>query len=360
MKDKRIKQYLFLFPLILIAFSVAVPKCCSQAISGEIALRVLTEKNSVLTTDFIEESLKNIMSHVKNFSSFKTRVTGYPGSFEAADYIYNFFSKIGLSPEKKGYLIAVPLSRESYIMVGDLKFNAEPLWPNGVQTCKTPPEGISGRLVYIGDGSYEKIENVELKDSIAVMDFNSGTNWIRAADLGAKAIVFIESDLTSSLESLKKAVPAPINIPRLYVNRSVGEELIKLSHLNQWATIFNDMRWEEIEAYNVVSVIEGSTYPEEIIIVSAHYDSWSIVPALAYGAEDALSIAALLEFARYFYENRPARTLMFVAFSGYYQATAGSTNFVEQFFFSEEIQSGRKKIVLHIGLDFSTESDGLD
>ncbi|MEM2704392.1 MAG: M28 family peptidase, partial [Candidatus Bathyarchaeia archaeon] len=362
MGNRKARQYLFALFLILIASSIIIS--ISQAISKGGTPEILLGKSSrspiEFSEEFLENIINNIMGHVKVFSSFKTRVTGYLGSLEAANYIYDFFVKIGLSPEKKGYSIAIPLSRESYITVGNSRFNAEPLWPNGVQTCKTPPGGITGRLVYIGDGRYEEIEGKDLVDSIAIMDFNSRANWIRAADLGAKAIIFIEPDSTTSLESLKKAVSAPINIPRLYVSKDVGEELIKLSNLNQQATIFNDMRWEEITAYNIVAIVEGSIHPEEIIIVSAHYDSWSVVPTLAYGAEDSLSVATLLEIARYFSENRPVRTLMFVAFSGFYQATAGSTNFVEQFFFQEDIQNGSKKIVLHIGLDFSTESDGLD
>jgi hypothetical protein len=62
---------------------------------------------------------------------------------------------------------------------------------------------------------------------------------------------------------------------------------------------------------NIEAEIPGTQKPEEIIIVGAHYDSVSGSP----GANDnASGVAALLELARNFKEERPERTLRFVAF----------------------------------------------
>ena len=62
---------------------------------------------------------------------------------------------------------------------------------------------------------------------------------------------------------------------------------------------------------NVEVEVPGSSRASEIVVIGAHYDSAAGAP----GANDNGSgVAALLELARLFYGQRPARTLRFVAF----------------------------------------------
>ncbi|MCX8045146.1 MAG: M28 family peptidase, partial [Desulfobacterota bacterium] len=63
--------------------------------------------------------------------------------------------------------------------------------------------------------------------------------------------------------------------------------------------------------YNVIAEVRGSSRPEEIIIIGAHYDTFPGSP----GADDNGSgIAALLVLARLFSGNVLERTLRFAAF----------------------------------------------
>jgi Iap family predicted aminopeptidase len=65
------------------------------------------------------------------------------------------------------------------------------------------------------------------------------------------------------------------------------------------------------ECYNLEAEITGSEKPDEIVIISAHYDSLEGTP----GANDnATGVAALLALARAFADSKPERTLRFVAF----------------------------------------------
>jgi hypothetical protein len=60
--------------------------------------------------------------------------------------------------------------------------------------------------------------------------------------------------------------------------------------------------------YNVVGTVRGSRYPEEVVYLTGHYDSWFL------GANDnAATVACLLEAARALRGYRPRRTLRFVA-----------------------------------------------
>ncbi|MCW8133012.1 MAG: FtsX-like permease family protein [Planctomycetota bacterium] len=66
------------------------------------------------------------------------------------------------------------------------------------------------------------------------------------------------------------------------------------------------------------------------VVVSAYYDSNSAVPALAPGAEQALSCAALLELARQYQTTPPPRDTLLLFCNGHFQALKG-----EREFFSE-------------------------
>ncbi len=69
---------------------------------------------------------------------------------------------------------------------------------------------------------------------------------------------------------------------------------------------------EDIDCANLQISVPGSRFPEEIIVVGAHYDSVFGSP----GADDnASGVAALLELSRLFAPIRPDRSLRFVAFT---------------------------------------------
>lgn len=74
-------------------------------------------------------------------------------------------------------------------------------------------------------------------------------------------------------------------------------------------------QWYKIghtQCRNIEAEIRGTSRPEEVVIVGAHYDSVVESP----GADDnASGVAAMLALARSFEAIRPSRTLRFVAFT---------------------------------------------
>jgi len=358
---KRIKLSIF---CILLFSAILTVNFNEGIISNALALssKVQMEKAQSNIVDAVNNiNYSMIESHVENLTSLTSRVTGYPGSYEAANYIVSKFKKYGLTIIVQNYSMAMPIDSGSWIKTEDGKqIDAYALWPNGPQACSTPPEGITGKLIYVGKGDLSDFNSFDVEGSTILMDFNSGDNWLNAAKLGAKAIIFIEPEYTTSLESLEKTVPTPINIPRFYVKKEEGRILIELASSKEEVTVYSGMQWKEIPAYNVIGGVNGSEYTDSIIVISSHYDSWSIVPSIAPGSEDALAISTLLEIARYFGKNSPLRSLRFVAFSGFYQCIAGPTEWAEQILFSKEVQQGTEKISLHIDLDLSTDDNAID
>jgi len=302
-----------------------------------------------------------IIEHVKFFSNLKTRVTGYDDYYKASEYIYNYFSKLpNVKVEKEYFDVLVPVDGNDSIVVRfnneTLNVKAYSLWPNLIQSCQTPKDGISGKLIYVNDVS--SLKSYDLHDSIVLMEYNSGKNWIELASLGAKAIIFIAPNSTNRVEGLSKFLLTPVYLPRLYVSYKDGlliKSLIK-NYSDTEVTIYNEMSYRNVKAINIIAKINGTKYPNDIIVVTAHYDDWSPVPSLAPGADEATAISSLLEIARYYSSHPPKRSIWFVALSGHYQALAGARAFVNDYFYSQSVTSGKERIWMMIGLDFSTDS----
>ncbi len=82
-------------------------------------------------------------------------------------------------------------------------------------------------------------------------------------------------------------------------------------------------------AYNIVATLPGSEFPEQTLIIGAHYDAWS------FGSGDPCSGTMLvLEAARAFAEaaqrgDRPKRTIKFACWGAEEFGIIGSTEYVE-------------------------------
>jgi Zn-dependent M28 family amino/carboxypeptidase len=84
------------------------------------------------------------------------------------------------------------------------------------------------------------------------------------------------------------------------------------------------------EGVNVIGMVRGSECPERYIVVSAHYDHLGVRNGQIYnGADDnASGTAALLALARYFVENPPSHSILFVAFDAEEMGLQGARHFI--------------------------------
>ena len=316
-----------------------------------------------LTLDFkgILGSLNytRIHKHVESLSSLGSRSTGYDGCREASEYIQNAFVSYGLSVQRQAYPLSVPKDNNTAVVVPSQGkvIEAYALWPNSVQTSRTP-EPVEGQLICGGHGELQEFNGKVVSGSIVLMEFNSEDNWLEAAKLGAKAVIFTFPPESSYDEARSKFLITPIHFPRVLVSKEDSVLLRGIADKGLTVSVKVDMRYETVEAENIIGVVEGTNKDlrNNLIVVAAHYDTWSVVPKLAPGADEATSAASLLELAKYFARNPPERSIMFVALSGHWNALAGPREFVEKYFFDEKVLTGERKIWAFMSLDFSTVS----
>jgi len=100
-----------------------------------------------------------------------------------------------------------------------------------------------------------------------------------------------------------------IDFPVLSISNQSAVELHRLlsQHKEVRVSYESNLQREQGTTYNVVGTIRGSQFPEEVIYVTSHYDTWF------HGANDNnATTACLLELANLLARQRPKRTIRFV------------------------------------------------
>jgi hypothetical protein len=327
-----------------------------------------------------------LRSTVNTLSGFGSRVAGYPGDAKAADYVQGQFNAIGLEsvrtdafpvtvpydpgvddPAKGAYVDLNPAAARpnpSALAPGHLPIY--PLWPNLVRTSTLPINGLTAPVIYVRDGRLRNFNHKDVEGSIVMVDFNCSAEWLNAPRLGAKAVIFVAPDTTMRGEAEAKFISIPISIPRFYMKQADAAPLMAACDSGRppMVTLHCNMPWATNDARNITGWIKGTDpgMRDQVIVVQAFYDSISVVPSQAPGAENACGIAAMLEIARAFKAHPPKRSMMFVATSAHFQALGGIRAYVDKHM-EEWIPAGWfqrkhpvKDIYLWAGLDLSSQS----
>ncbi|MEM2087058.1 MAG: FtsX-like permease family protein [Thermoproteota archaeon] len=318
------RKNLFVVVLILLTAPILIAEGERDAVE---------EKNFLNQLEVPVVSADRIRDYVVLFSSIKSRFTGYPGSLQAARIIAEEFNGFGLKVSFFNYTVLVPYDSGSYMKVGGKVIKAYGLYPNVVATGL---KKASGKLIYAGHGTPEELNGLDVNGSIVLLEFNSGSAWVDMVKLGASGIVFLEDGDTNRFEALSKISSIPLVTPRIYVAGQEASQLREIARTNPDAELFNGMEWREVEAVNVIGEMRGVEDPSKVIIITVNYDSGSIIPGFAPGADEAIGVSVMLEFIRALKQQgfTPRYTVLFIAMSGHWQALAGARSFVEQFYFN--------------------------
>ena len=304
-----------------------------------------------------------LQTDVNALTRFASRAPGTLGNAQAAAYMQSRFAQIfGAGKVKvESYQVTAPVTK-SATLNGQPVY---PIYPNAVVPSTTPIDGIRAPMVYAGQGLPQNFNGQKIDGAIVVLEFNSGLGWITAADLGARAVVFLEPQATvdqiqrralsasqpapsSRGEAERKFASLPIEVPRYYAPRSLiagvpansttGDD----NSLQGAVAVGNGVlksvvRWERVTCRNVLGTIQGTdpniaNKPGGTLIIGGYYDSMAITPDLAPGAEAAGNAAALLELARQFKARPPKYSVLFLAEGAHHIALAGMRNFAAQHF----------------------------
>jgi len=266
-----------------------------------------------------------------------SRMAGTPGGDQARAYVRGQFQQIfgAGNVTEEPFPVTVPIDNGAYVQGAGLPkpLALQPLWPNLVRTSTLPASGIDGPLIYAGRGDLRAFRGKPVEGSIVLLDFNCGIDWQNAARLGAKAILFVEPDQIQRGEGELKFLRLPINMPRFWITRGDAAVLqsAALTTPNFTVHLACDNPWQTNTSSNIIGTVKGTgPLADQNIVIESYYDSMSIVPTQAPGAEAADGIAALLELARAFKAHPPKRTVQFVACGAHFLGIQGARTFVDK------------------------------
>lgn len=120
-------------------------------------------------------------------------------------------------------------------------------------------------------------------------------------------------------------------IPAVAISTMGAEELSKAIAAKQVKQVYiktNCKQYEDVLSYNVVGEIRGSAFPDEIVTVGGHLDSWD----LAEGAhDDGTGCVQSIEVLRAIKANigKPKRTIRAVMFMNEENGLRGGTKYAE-------------------------------
>ena len=326
---------------------------------------------------------------------FEGRETGQPGQKKAAKYIQERFEEFGYKPIEKlgGYQQEFKLQltypdtvklivgedtlkflKDMYYFpgFGDMLLQAKDLMYLGYgiddeKYSDYKGQDVTGRVLMIsGDEPVNKKGISYLTDT---EDFSDWTvDWTKKIDLArekkAKALLVIDDNFTTSVTQFGRYIKRPnlelgdepsekSDIPLIYISSKMANKILKgagikgthqklekninkkgksvSEQLNVAVTIDVKKNREELTSENVLAYLPGTEKPQELLVVTSHYDHLGKKGDKIFNGadDDGSGTTTLLELAEAFSiaakeGNGPKRSILFMTVSGEEKGLLGS------------------------------------
>ena len=251
----------------------------------------------------------------------RVRTPGTEGYEQTAAYIEKQIAALGDKVEfrKHDFSVMVPVTHSASLDIpagGQIK--VYPFWPAGIRLNATPNEGITGRLVYAGEGKINQIRPKDIDGQIAVVESAASSNWQQLALFGAKAIVVLGGDSVNNADLRTHDTVIPFNLPRFFLPDGDFAKKLRQGAITGEVMLRATADWEPKTAHNYYVVIKArpaAAAPNPADMLSVPYDAGGLVPDLAYSASQAVQTASGLAIMREF-ANNPIRRPVVIFFSG--------------------------------------------
>lgn len=279
------------------------------------------------------------------------RSTGTPGAGRAANLIHAYFDSLSIGATgRQAFTLPVKAHGSCTLEVPGkpvLVLNATDL--NLLSTVAVGA-GLSGPLIYAGAGELKDFNGKDVAGAIVLMALDSEKNWMNAALLGAKAVVYLDAPSGNRLMDkgvyLDKQELTPVNFPRFWVEEAKARAILGNMEAPT-ATLTAKAAWRPELAENVYVFVEGSdaALRKQAVVVEAFYDSTAFVPGRSPGADEACSLAGLMELAAELKARPPKRSMLLAATAGHAQSLAGWRDFLAAFRVKgKELRTERKEL----------------
>jgi len=311
---------------------------------------------SIYTTSLTQGKAYDWLNHLSN--QIGGRLSGSVQAQQAVDYTRKELEQLGLD---KVWLQPVMVPKWVRGTAEFAYIESEPGNTNNVPVCAlggsvaTPSGGIKAQVVEVqGVEELEKLgrDAIEGKivfynrpmDPTLINTFQSYSGCVdqrysgaaEAAKYGAVGVIVRSMNLrlddyphTGSMSygdlSLQERIPAAA------ISTNGAELLSTTLNLNPEIRFFfrqNCRQLPDVESYNVIGEIRGSEFPDEVIVVGGHLDSWDLGDGShddGAGCVQSMDVLRLLKLTGY----KPKRTIRVVLFMNEENGLRGGRKYAE-------------------------------
>ncbi len=277
------------------------------------------------------------------------RMSGSPGFYRAERFILDHYRAAGLDITTQELPVVVPVTEVCEILDAEGRpldgVRIHPVEPGGILPTALPEEGIVGTLVAAESAAPEHLGGHPAESAIVLTTLDGASEWPDLASVGVKALLVREEreDIRRVMRTSPDrqehwggvTTPQPVVFPRFLVRGPIER------YAGQTIRLRCRVAWQARIVRNLIGVLRGDRPRREALVLSCFYDSSSTVPDLAPGAEQSISLAAMLEYVRGLapYRKDMERDIVFVAAAGHCQSMAGEHRLLE----AVETVSARRK-----------------
>lgn len=260
------------------------------------------------------------------------RLPGSPGNLALEQWVAQQFQKSGFEAGDTKFDAPVFEPGTLTLECGtNGAFTLEAMHPALMRPGNFASTNFQTRLVYAGKGEVadlERLNGVDLAGAIAVLDYDSGRNWLDLLRFDLAGLVFVGRGDYAYEQSLAKIYNSEVAVPRFFVDGAAGERLLALAAGNPGLAAEAQAvpsRWQRGTLRNLWVMIPGrdAQLAEQVVVLTASLDANSVVPSRAYGGQRAVNLHVLMKLLEDFKAQPPLHSVMLVAVNGHTQRYAG-------------------------------------
>jgi hypothetical protein len=245
-----------------------------------------------------------------------------PGNLELEEKVARRFAASGFKNGAIRFTAPSFVPGKTSLKLGDADpVELHPMHPSLFRPGNFKQTEFDASLVYLGWGlprDLDKIKGLDLKGTIAVMDFQCSDNWQRFLRFGIQGFIFIGADRYWYQDSILKVYNTEVAVPRFFVAKEAGEKIRDVlvqaqgtkAHIKAEPSV-----WKNVEMRDLWVMIPGANeeMAKDTFVFVAPMDANSVVPSMAHGAENGTTLFLLMRMLDYFKENPPARSVILAA-----------------------------------------------
>ncbi|MBN2059155.1 MAG: M28 family peptidase, partial [Deltaproteobacteria bacterium] len=259
-----------------------------------------------------EKEIMEIISELCNIAGYGLDSGIRPGKSgdDAADYILGKLRNAGLdSARKEPIRVNNPYPSEYSMTVeaGGIRTTLTDKCFPLQYSMETTPEGLTGEIAYLGDGSQSYFNLVDVRGKIALIDEKMIRGYIasakeatlKAKDRGAIAVLRANLQVDSPQQQKGEGTPSDIfPVPVFCLSKSGGDYLrdLVLSGEKHTLELKLNVTRERQDASNIVFELPGNGHYNEVILAGTHYDTGHFTGAV----DNNGSVALMIKLAEYF------------------------------------------------------------